>query len=182
MKVVDGTLSRKTDLSGQKITFTTKDVQEADRVFERYWGKPLEIIIQPIKKKRSLDANAYYWVLVGEIAKVNRTSTTEIHNIMLGRYGVPITKGGKQALTLLPDNIDYLKDEILHLKPTDNTRYINNKLYRWWLIMKGSSEYDTAEMSRLIDGVVSEAKELDIETATPDEIQRMKELWRRKNK
>ena len=33
------------------------------------------------------------------------------------------------------------------------------------------------QMSELIDGTVSEAKELDIETRTPDEIARMKSLW-----
>ena len=44
-------------------------------------------------------------------------------------------------------------------------------------IFKGSSEYDTREMSVLIDGVISEAKELDIETLPPHEIERMKQKW-----
>lgn len=48
--------------------------------------------------------------------------------------------------------------------------------YRFWV---GSSKYDTEEMAKLIDGVIEEAKALDIETATPEELARMKEEWGR---
>ena len=44
-------------------------------------------------------------------------------------------------------------------------------------MIKGSSEYNTAEMSRFIDRIVEEAQELGIETATPDELERMKQEW-----
>lgn len=44
-------------------------------------------------------------------------------------------------------------------------------------MIKGSSEYDTVEMSHFIDRIVEEAKELGIETATPDELERMKQEW-----
>lgn len=41
------------------------------------------------------------------------------------------------------------------------------------MMLRGSHDYDTKEMSTLIDGVVSEAKELGIETMTPDRIKEM---------
>ena len=41
----------------------------------------------------------------------------------------------------------------------------------------GSSTYDTKEMSVLIDGIVSECKDLDIEVLPPDELQKIKETW-----
>jgi hypothetical protein len=44
--------------------------------------------------------------------------------------------------------------------------------------MRGSHTYDSREMSRLIDGTVSEAKELGIETLSPAELERMKQQWR----
>jgi hypothetical protein len=44
-------------------------------------------------------------------------------------------------------------------------------------VYKGSSEFDTKEMSIFIDGIVSEAKELGIETMTPNEIARLNGLW-----
>ena len=45
--------------------------------------------------------------------------------------------------------------------------------YRTYIMLKGSSAYDTQEMSVLIEGLVSECKELGIETLPPDEIKRM---------
>jgi hypothetical protein len=44
--------------------------------------------------------------------------------------------------------------------------------------MRGSHTYDTKEMARLIDGVVYEAKSIGIETLSPDELERMKSLWK----
>lgn len=49
--------------------------------------------------------------------------------------------------------------------------------YRTYVMLKGSSDYDTREMSELIDGLVSECKECGIETATPEELQRMLDLY-----
>lgn len=54
----------------------------------------------------------------------------------------------------------------------------NGSYYHVWV---GSSQYNTREMSILIDGIVSEAKELGIETATPDELAQMKSLWATEN-
>ena len=42
----------------------------------------------------------------------------------------------------------------------------------------GSSTYDKPTMSRLIDNIVQDAKALDIETLTPDELERMREEWK----
>ena len=41
----------------------------------------------------------------------------------------------------------------------------------------GTSVYNTEEMSRIIDEVVHECKEQGIETATPEEIERLKQQW-----
>lgn len=42
----------------------------------------------------------------------------------------------------------------------------------------GSSTYDTAQMSRLIDLVVQECRQQDIETLTERELSLLKEGWR----
>ena len=44
-------------------------------------------------------------------------------------------------------------------------------------MLRGSSTYDTSEMSKLIDGLVSECQELGIETIPPKEIERMMQLY-----
>lgn len=143
---------------------------------EKYVDKDLDITLKLYKEKRSLNANAYFHVLVEKIAGVHNVTHTEIHNQLIADYGFM-----DEEITniILDDAIDWRRIETLHLKPTSATRMMDNgRLYRVYYVMRGSHTYNTAEMSRLIDGTVSEAKELGIETLTPDELERMKQAWK----
>ena len=114
------------------------------------------------RKKRSLDANAYFWVLVGKIADKLRASKDEIYFEMLKKYGQSITVTVRAGLDLSRAGLKYyelFKDGISARKPFEAYR-----------VFIGSSQYDTREMSVLIDGVVQEAKELGIETLTQLEL------------
>ena len=133
---------------------------------------PSEVIydfkIEEHKEKRSLNANAYAWVLITKISNVLRASKEEIYFLMLKRYGV------SEVVSIL-SNIDvtgYFKyyEEF-------GKSVLNNKEFTHYKIFKGSSEYNTKEMSILIDGIVSEAKTLDIETMTPDQLAILKSSW-----
>ena len=74
--------------------------------------------------------------------------------------------------------IDAYNVEFIHLQPTSRTTTNQKgKVFRVNLVMRGSHTYDTDEMSKLIDGTVSEAKDLGIETLTPNQIREMKERW-----
>jgi hypothetical protein len=55
---------------------------------------------------------------------------------------------------------------------------LQGKEFTHYKIYKGSSEYNTYEMSVLIDGIVHEAEQLDIQTLTPAELSRLKEMWK----
>lgn len=134
------------------------------------------------KQKRSLDANAYYWALIGKIAAATGDSKNHLHNIMLDRYGeLDTMPDGSLIPFCIRDDIDYLEFPYPHLKPTQKTLSKGDKLYRWFFQIKGSSEYNTAEMSHLIDGIVSECKEMGIETIPPEEIERMMALYGKKH-
>jgi hypothetical protein len=131
-------------------------------------------------EKRSLDANAYYWLLIGKLSKVQNISTTYCHNIMLRRYGVLEEIDGKPVYLVIPDTDEAEKKadeaETYHIKPTSNVREGNDgKMYRTYMLLKGSSQYDTAEMSRLISGLVDECRQCGIETLTPAELASMME-------
>ena len=54
----------------------------------------------------------------------------------------------------------------------------SNGTFNAYAMIKGSSEYDTKEMSHFIDGIVAEAKELGIETLPPDELESMMKAWK----
>lgn len=55
---------------------------------------------------------------------------------------------------------------------------LNGKMFKHIKVFMGSSEYDTKQMSILIDGIVSECKELKISTLTPAELEVMKGAWK----
>jgi hypothetical protein len=128
------------------------------------------------KQKRSLNANNYFHKLVGEIAKKTDSSHTEVHNSLIAEYGCLDADLGT---VILKDEIEWQKVQSLHLRPTTATRVLDDgKMYRVYYVMRGSHTYDTAEMSKLIDGTVREAKEIGIDTLPPNEIERLKEMWR----
>ena len=131
--------------------------------------------IKPFRTKRSLNANAYFYVLVTKIAEKLRTSVNEVHNLMISRYGYPEIVENNLVTVPLREDIDPNKVDGIHLKSTGvitvnskGTRYVN------YYLMRGSHTYSTVEMNRLIEGVISEAKEIGgIEVLTPAEKERM---------
>lgn len=155
---------------------------DANEVTELSKLEKLDVEIKKHREKRSLDANAYYWLLVGKIRKVTGDSNNRIHNMMLDRYGeLDRMPDGTLIPFCIRDDIDHLEFPYPHLKPTQKTLSKGGKLYRWYYQIKGSSEYNTAEMSHLIDGIVSECKEMDIETLPPEELERMMNAYGKKH-
>ena len=153
----------------------TLELEEQPTFYDRLKDKDISVEIKQYREKRSLNANAYFHVLVDKIAGIQRVTHTEVHNRLIADYGVIDEQINN---IILDDTIPWLRLDTIHLRPTTATRVMDNgKLYRVYLVMRGSHTYNTAEMSRLIDGTVEEAKALGIETITPDELERMKSLW-----
>ncbi len=138
--------------------------------------KLLAIECKEYRKKRSLDANSYAWLLIGKIADVLRTSKEEIYIKMLTRYG----QREKQLISII-DNEEAIA---MIYRATNNhctvvgEGTVNGKQFKHLAILIGSSQYDTRQMAILIDGIVSECKEMGIETLPPDEIKALKESWK----
>lgn len=128
----------------------------------------LSIEIKPYREKRSLNANAYAWKLIGEIADVVRASKEEIYLEMLKRYG-------QSEIFSVLSHIPF--GEYVKYFEEAGESMLNGKQFTHYKVYKGSSEFDTREMSILIDGIVSEAKNLGIQTETPNEIARLKAMW-----
>lgn len=135
--------------------------------YEKLKEKKLFILLKKHFNKRSLDANAYAWKLITEIANVLRLSKEEVYLMMLQRYG-------QSEIISVLSHIP-LQGFVKYFEEAGESE-LNGKTFKHYKIYKGSSEYDTREMSILIDGIVSEAKELGIQTDTPEQI---KEMMRR---
>lgn len=128
--------------------------QDKEKIFE----------IKEHKEKRSLSQNAYAWKLITEIGNVLRKSKEEVYLQMLKDYG-------QSEIIVILSSVnphgyfkyyDKIRDVII--KGNQFTQY---KIY------KGSSEFDSKEMSIFLDGIIQECKQLDIEVLTPDEIARL---------
>lgn len=145
--------------------------------------KKLDIRIKKHREKRSLDANAYYWVLITKLAKKLELSNPELHNMCLGRYGQPEIIGGKSALVPIPDtedaDIEVRNSTDYHLKSTTQVLLGTDGItYRTYRMFRGSSTYNSEEMARLISGLIDMCKDAQIpesEIATPEEKRLLKE-------
>lgn len=135
--------------------------------FDELKDKTLDISIKPFRKKRSLDQNSYAWVLIGKIADKLRTSKDEVYLTMLKRYG----QGG--VIKVQPQNEQAILSALKYYEPHEKLYTEKDKYYR---VYAGSSGYNTEEMTVFVDGIISEAKELGIETMTPDELAEMRSL------
>ena len=160
--------------------------QDARDAFEELRNcELLDIRIKKHRKKRSLDANAYYWVLITKLARVLELSNAELHNMCLGRYGQPEIFGEKSVFVTIPDTeeaeIKVHNATDYHLQPTSQVREGNDGvMYRTYRLLRGSHTYNSEEMARLIAGLIvmcKDAKIPDSEIATPDEKRILKERY-----
>lgn len=133
----------------------------------------------PHREKRTRTQNAYYWQLVGKVADRLRESKNRVHNEMLRSYGQMLYIDGQLVTTYIPDTEEAeraaLEAETYHIKPTSQVRIgAKGQMLRTYVLLKGSSDMDTREMSALVDGLIREAQGLDIETLTPAELEKMR--------
>ena len=158
------------------------EVKDAGKIEElnNLRGKNLDLELKVHRDKRSLNANAYFHVLADQIAKVENSSLTEIKNHLIAEYGqFERDEDGKIPHIILDDKVEWQKVTYLHLYPTQRTQVLGNgKLYRVYLVRRGSHTYDTKEMSQLIQATVDEAQLLGIETLPPEELKRMCASWK----
>ncbi len=127
-----------------------------------------DVKIDKHREKISLNANAYLWKLVTEIGNVLNKSKEEVYLQMLIDYG-------QSEMVSILSEID-VKGYFKYYKLA-GTSILNGKEFNHYKIYKGSSEYDTKEMSILLNGVVQEAKNLGIKTKDDIELERLLEEW-----
>ena len=119
-------------------------------------GKILRLTAKQWKERRSLDSNAYMWLLTSKIAQAAGSSREFEHKRQLLEFGILDSVEGSPIVITLHKKVD------MRIKPTH--------------------EYDSREMSDFLEHVVEEAKELGIETATPEELERMAQLYEQNSK
>ena len=136
----------------------------------------IQIDVKKVSQKRSLNANAYFHVLVGKIVEKLEISKAKAKNILLGKYGQREILPTGQLIISIRSDIDMSEREDIHTVPIGYGQAKGHDFVHY-AVIRGSHTYDNLEMKALLDGTVEDAKELGIPTMTPDEIARMEALW-----
>lgn len=180
MKVEDLRIQYPEDIHVMEVVITvpktTATLKELEKIRPDINNKrPVEVTFKKQKKTRSLDANAYAWILMQKIAEVIGNTKEFVYRETIKSVG-PF--------------------EILPIKDDTVERWIsiwNSKGIGWYseiypgtllegytrtINYYGSSVYNTKEMTVLLNEIIFQAQELDIDTITPGEQDRLLSTWK----
>lgn len=157
-----------------EVTFSTKE--DFSKVYDALKNDPVNIEVKKAANKRSKDANAFAWVLLDKIAEKTRIPKTEIYRSAIREIG-----GVSETVCVQDKAVERLRSgwekngigwqtDIMPSKITGCTNVI---------LYYGSSTYDTAQMSRLLDLIIQEAEQQGIPTLR-DEADELLAKWGKK--
>ena len=128
--------------------------------------------IEVVKQKRSNDQNRYMWELISQIADRSGLRPNDVYRHAIREAGT------------------YIDVKVRNDAHEAFCRTWSDKGVGWWVEIIseghadktcraycGTSGYNSAEMSKIIDWVIDEAHWYDIETETPEQIARRKAEW-----
>ena len=157
-------------------TFTAKQTVAAIRTGLASGKERLTAAFGWYRETRSLNANAYFHLLVGKIAEAMNLGADEVKVKMVLDYGAVATECGDPVVVALPKTAN-VADYYTYARWISDFTAKNGKEYSQYIFYKHTHTLDKAEIAHLIDGVVYEAQELGIETRTPDELASFIENW-----
>ena len=136
--------------------------------FDALHDSTVEVTVKKYRKGRSLDANAYAWVLIDKIARRLRLSKTEVYRNTIRTIG-----GVSETVCVVDKAVDRLCQVWSRNGLGWQTETFPSKIEGCTnvILYYGSSSYDTEQMSALIDYLVQECKALGIETMPPEELE-----------
>lgn len=145
-----------------------------DTLGELVADKEYTVTVKRKTKKRSLDANAYYWELCGKLAQHMGVTSGEVyrrHIVDMSNYETYcMMSPAVEAFSRL-----WCSD---HYGRSIDTRESKIPGCTTVLAYYGSSDFDTAQMSRLIDNCVQDCKALGIETRPEEEVRSLLAQWK----
>ena len=156
------------------ISFSTPE--DFSEQFDELMSHEVTVEIRKHSKRRSLDANAYCWALIGQIAERMSLSKDEV-------YRKEILEHGAFKIHCLQDSdVEEQCSDWCSFGLGFQCETFPSKIEGCTNVIfyKGSSYYDTKQMARLIDGIVREAESLGIPTITEPQMQELVGKWRRK--
>lgn len=146
-------------------TEAINDIQSCDK---------LSIVVKKYRAKRSLDANGMLWACLGKMAETLHSDKWDVYLQMLKRYGK------YTYICVKPSAVEAMKAQWRECEVVGDIK-VNGKEAVQMLCYFGSSTYDSKEFSVLLDGVVSEMKEMGLQIPPSEDMRRALEQWQKQN-
>ncbi len=177
MKLQSDTFKWLEDSGGTWLCFRTTRKEAAYACAETEQGALHDISIVKHRERRSLDANAYCWVLLDKLAEKLNMPKTDLYRSYIREIG-----GNSETVCVLEKAADNLISGwsrngigwVTDKMPSKLNGCVNVVLYY------GSSTYSVGQMSRLINLIVEDCKAQGIETLPPQKLASMMDEWGRK--
>ena len=152
-----------------------EDLGKAMAVVRKHKDKLYDLEVKEHRKKRSLDANAYAWVLINKLAGVLRITPLEVY-----RQAILNVSGNYEVIPIKEEAVDHFKQiwesqglgwPCVDMGKSKLDGYRNLRAYY------GSSTFSVSQMQVFIDNLAQDCKALNIETMTPDKLALLMEEW-----
>lgn len=158
---------------GYLLTIATRE--NIGPLFDELHETDVDVTVKKHREKRSLDANAYAWVLMDKLAEATGTTTSEVY-----RQAVKDVGGNTETVCVREKAVQKLCGGWNKNGIGWQTEVMDSKIdgCKNVVLYYGSSTFDTKQMSRLIDNIVQDCKAVGIETLTPQQLDALKEDWR----
>ena len=155
-----------------------EELGKAMSMVRKHKDRLYDLEVKEHRKKRSLDANAYCWVLINKLADVMRIPPTEVY-----RQAIQDISGNSEIIPIKDEAVEQFKQAWTHngigwlCKDMGKSKIPG---YRNLMVYYGSSVYTSSQMNDLIDHLVQDCKALDIETLQPEKLSLLMEEWNAK--
>lgn len=128
-------------------------------------GKDIRLIVKEWKDKRSLQANRLMWSCIGKIAKAINSDKDSVHDIELKRYGVFTYQ------LFIPEAVDTFIRAWEGVCEKKGLVSVNGKDAEQVLVVYPSRVYDTREFHHLLEGIISDMKDMGLQTPEEERIE-----------
>ena len=165
-----------TDSAGEWLMVTVKDGQAKELCQKLLKDKKYDLTVKQHREHRSLDANAYAWVLIDKLSEVLQKPKSEIYRQAIREIG-----GVSESLCLPTAAAVRLAESWDDGSHLGRQAIMEDAIFEGCsnlTLFFGSSEYDTKQMSALIDSIIEDCKAVGIETLPPEKLAILKEEWR----
>ena len=158
------------------VSFTTRD--DPGQIFDDLKEQAVKVEIKKASKHRSLSANAFAWALIDQIAEKTGLPEKEVYrNAIREIGGISDFYGMKEEAYPAVCELwtaGHMGRQVEIIPGSGKPGWINVRAY------KGSSDFDSRQMARLIDSLIQDAEQLGIPTMPDKEVERMVGAWRAK--